>query len=348
MSLDRRAKTGRRKLAVVASCCPAMGSPRVTSVDVAKAAGVSQSTVSLVFSGKAAGRISAATEASVRAVAADLGYRPNAAARALKTGAARTIALVVPDITNPFFPRLLRGTQQAAREAGYTVALIDTAHDHEWGARSAEALQSGPADGLLLFEVDPPPVDAGWEPIVVIESDGRGHPSVVLDVVGGTRQAVAHLQALGHTRIGHLTAVWDTLTFIQRREVIDAMVDGDVPRAKTDFRVDAARADALDWLRGEPDMTAAFCDDDVLAAGLFVAARELGIRIPEDLAVVGFGDFDIGRVLDPALTTIVADAAALGRMAFEVLSEQMVGGTPADRVLPVGLEVRGSTVAGRG
>ena len=225
MSLDRREKTGRLDLAVMASC-GRMGSPRVTSVDVAKAAGVSQSTVSLVFSGKAAGRISAATEASVRAVAAELGYRPNAAARALKTGAARTIALVVPDITNPFFPRLLRGAQQAAREAGYAVALIDTAHDHEWGARSAEALQSGPADGLLLFEVDPPPADAGWEPIVVIESDGRGHPSVVLDVVDGTRQAIEHFQDLGHTRIGHFTSVWDTLTFIRRREVIDELVGG--------------------------------------------------------------------------------------------------------------------------
>jgi len=318
----------------------------VTSVDVAKAAGVSQSTVSLVFSGKAAGRISAATEASVRATAADLGYRPNAAARALKTGAARTVALVVPDITNPFFPRLLRGAQQAAREAAYAVALIDTAHDHEWGARSAEALQSGPADGLLLFEVEPPPADAGWEPIVVIESDGRGHPSVVLDVVGGTRQAVAHLQALGHTRIGHLTAVWDTLTFIRRREVLDAMIDGEVPRAKTDFRLELARDDARAFLLAHPEMTAVFCDDDVLAAGLCLAARELGVRIPADLAVAGFGDFDLGRVLDPPLTTVVADAGALGRMAFEVLIEQITGGRPADRVLPVTLAVRGSTVAG--
>jgi DNA-binding LacI/PurR family transcriptional regulator len=320
-----------------------MASARVTSVDVAKAAGVSQSTVSLVFSGKAAGRISAATEASVRAVATELGYRPNAAARALKTGAARTVALVVPDITNPFFPRLLRGAQQAAREAGYAVALIDTAHDHEWGAQSAEALQSGPADGLLLFEVDPPPADAGWEPIVVIESDGRGHPSVSLDVVDGTRQVVEHLQALGHARIGHLTSMWDTRTFIQRREVLDAMVAGGVPRAKTDFRIEVARDAALDFLRAHPDMTAVFCDDDVLAAGLYLAARELGTAIPRDLAVAGFGDFDLSRVLDPPLTTVVADAAALGRMAFEVLSEQMAGGKPDDRVLPVTLDVRGST-----
>ena len=93
---------------------------------MARRVGVSQSTVSLVFSGKAAGRISARTEAAVRAAAAELGYRPNAAARALKTGAARTIVLVVPDITNPFFGGLLRGAQTAARAAGYAVALIDT------------------------------------------------------------------------------------------------------------------------------------------------------------------------------------------------------------------------------
>ena len=181
---------------------------------------------------------------------------------------------------------------------------------------------------------------------MVIESDGRGHPSVVLDVVGGTRRPIAHLQELGHTRIGHLTSVWDTLTFIHRREVIDAMVGGEVPRAKTDFRIDVARgrrARLAAWRAGH--------DRRVLrrrrARGRALRRRARArIRIPEDLAVVGFGDFDIGRVLDPALTTVVADAAALGRMAFEVLSEQMAGGTPADRVLPVGLAVRGSTAPG--
>ena len=182
----------------------ALSADRVTSVDVARACGVSQSTVSLVFSGKAAGRISARTEAAVRAAAEELGYRPNAAARALKTGAARTVALVVPDITNPFFGGLLRGAQTAARAAGYAVALIDTNNDRDWGAASAEALRAGPADGLLLFEVDPPRRAAGSEPIVVIESESRGHPSVRLDAERGTEAAVRHLLELGHRRIGHV------------------------------------------------------------------------------------------------------------------------------------------------
>ena len=119
----------------------------MTSVDVARRSGVSQSTVSLVFSGKAAGRISAGTEAAVRAAAAELGYRPNAAARALKTGAARTVALVVPDITNPFFGGLLRGAQPAARAAGYAVALIDTDNDREWGAPRPRRCRPVPRTG---------------------------------------------------------------------------------------------------------------------------------------------------------------------------------------------------------
>src|SRR3954453_5209714 len=98
---------------------------RVTSVDVARRAGVSQSTVSLVLSGKGRGRISARTEEAVRAAAAELGYRPNLAARTLRTGVARTVGLVVPDITNPFFGRMMRGAQRAAQQAGYTVVLVD-------------------------------------------------------------------------------------------------------------------------------------------------------------------------------------------------------------------------------
>jgi DNA-binding LacI/PurR family transcriptional regulator len=129
---------------------------RVTSVDVARRAGVSQSTVSLVMSGKARGRVSAATEAAVRRAARDIGYRPNAAARALRTGAARSVALIVPDVTNPFFGHVMRGAQAAAWTAGYTVALVDTANDPAWELSSYEALRGGPVDGFLVFGIDPP------------------------------------------------------------------------------------------------------------------------------------------------------------------------------------------------
>src|SRR5215213_2114355 len=237
---------------------------RVTSVDVARRVGVSQSTVSLVFSGKAAGRISARTEAAVRSAAEELGYRPNAAARALKTGAARAIVLVVPDITNPFFGGLLRGAQTAARAAGYAVALIDTDNDRDWGAASAEALHAGPADGLLLFEVDPPKWAAGSEPIVVIESESRGHPSIRLDAEGGTEAAVDHLLELGHRHIGHIASIHDGPTFRHRRRAVDRRLGGPPPRVRSDFVLDDARAAMLELLGAHPELTAVFCDDDVI------------------------------------------------------------------------------------
>ncbi len=319
----------------------------MTSVDVARRCGVSQSTVSLVFSGKAAGRISARTEAAVRSTAEELGYRPNAAARALKTGAARTVALVVPDITNPFFGGLLRGAQTAARASGYAVALIDTDNDRDWGAASAEALRAGPADGLMLFEVDPPRRAAGSEPIVVIESESRGHPSVRLDAERGTEAAVRHLLELGHRRIGHVASVHERPTFRLRRRAVDRLVQGDVPRVRSDFTLESARDAARELLTSQRELTAVFCDDDIVAAGAYLAVRELGLRIPDDLSVVGFDGLDIGRVLDPPVTTVVADAEELGRVAFELLMAQLAGKRPRSRVLAVELDVRGSTAPPR-
>jgi len=324
-----------------------LAAERVTSIDVARRCGVSQSTVSLVFSGKAAGRISPRTEAAVRAAAAELGYRPNAAARALKIGAARTVALVVPDITNPFFGGLLRGAQTAAREAGYAVALIDTNNDRDWGAASAEALRAGPADGLMLFEVDPPRRAAGSEPIVVIESESRGHPSVRLDAERGTEAAIRHLLDLGHTRIGHVASVHDLPTFRLRRRAVDRLVGGDVARVRSGFTLDSASDAARGLLRERPELTALFCDDDIIAAGAYLAVRELGLGIPDDLSVVGFDGLDIGRVLDPPVTTVVADAEELGRVAFELLAAQLAGRRPRSRVLRLELAVRGSTAPPR-
>lgn len=324
-----------------------LSAERITSVDVARRVGVSQSTVSLVFSGKAAGRISARTEAAVRAAAAELGYRPNAAARALKIGAARTIVLVVPDITNPFFGGLLRGAQTAARAAGYAVALIDTDNDRDWGAASAEALHAGPADGLLLFEVDAPKWAAGSESIVVIEAESRGHPSVRLDSEGGAAAAVEHLLALGHTQIGHVASVHERPTFKLRRRAVDRRLDHGAPRVRSDFKLDAARDATLELLGAHPELTAIFCDDDVIAAGAYLAARERGLRIPGDLSIVGFDGLDIGRVLDPPLTTVAADSAELGRVAFELLTGLLAGRRPRSRVMSVELLVRGSTAPPR-
>jgi DNA-binding LacI/PurR family transcriptional regulator len=297
-----------------------------------------------VLSGKARGRISARTEESVRAAAAELGYRPNVAARALRTGVARSVALVVPDIINPFFGRVLRGAQRAAQRAGYTVMLVDIGPDRAWEAASLQALLAGPADGLLLFEADLPP--GATEHAIQIEMCPRGLPVVRLDVETGVDAALDHLLEIGHRRIGHVASGFSAPTFDLRRERIEARFGPDVPTTHSAFTFEEAARAAAPLL--EQDITAVICDDDILAGGVYLAARERRIEIPRDLSVVGFDDLDFACVLAPPLTTVAADAEGLGAAAFEALARDLAGDPPpAEQVLPVALRVRESTAAPR-
>jgi DNA-binding LacI/PurR family transcriptional regulator len=318
----------------------------VTSVDVARRAGVSQSTVSLVLSGKARGRISGPTEAAVRRAAEELGYRPNVAARALRTGVARTVGLVVPDVTNPFFGRVLRGAQRAARTAGYAVALVDAGRDRDSEIASIEALLAGPADGVLLFGMDPPPGTTGH--VVAIEVASCALPVVRLDVEAGTEAAIAHLLDLGHRRIGHLAASVGASTFRARatrlRATLAAAELEPAATATAPIEFEGAAAAAAPLLAA--GCTAVFCDDDVLAGGMYLAAREAAVAIPSGLSVVGFDDLDFARVLEPPLTTVAADPEALGAAAFAALAAKLAGApVAAVQTLPVRLVVRGSTAS---
>jgi len=325
----------------------------VTSVDVARRAGVSQSTVSLVLSGKSRGRISAPTQEAVRRAAEQLGYRPNVAARALRTGLARTVGLVVPDVTHPFFGLTMRGAQEAAWAAGYAVALVNVPGEADWQQAPLEALRAGPVDGFLYFSVEPPRGGPGSEHMVVIEASPEGTPWVRLDTEGGSDAALGHLLALGHRRIGHLGSSLSFPTFDIRTERWRAALAsvGEEPspdlRASALFDFDDAARAALELLGGGRPPTAIFCDDDILAGGVYLAARERGLRIPEDVSVVGFDDLDFAHVLSPPLTTVIADAERLGAMAFETLAAGMAGEEPTGRVLPVELVVRESTAPPR-
>ena len=240
--------------------------------------------MSLVFSGKGQGRVSEATQEHVRRCARELGYRPNVAAQALRLGSSRAVALLVPDITNPFFSRVLRGAQRAARSAGYTVALVDTANDRRWEEQTFEALRAGPVDGYLLFEVDPPGGLGPDEHVVLMEGEAPGRPSVRFDAEGGAAAAFTHLVELGHERIGHLAAAFDAPTFhrresARRRVLGEAGLDPDTqPRALTPISIEDARQAAGPLLDERP--TAVYCDDDLIAAGLYLAARERGLRLP--------------------------------------------------------------------
>jgi LacI family transcriptional regulator, repressor for deo operon, udp, cdd, tsx, nupC, and nupG len=322
----------------------------VTSVDVARRAGVSQSTVSLVLSGKSAGRISARTVEAVRTAAEELGYRPNVAARTLRTGVARTVGMVVTDVTHPFFGPVLRGAQLAAWRAGYAVTLVDVANDPDRERASFEALRAGPADGYMFFTVDPP--EQSGEAVVAIEVSPPGMPFVRFDTGHGTDLAVRHLIALGHERIGHLGSELDGETFhIRREHLLARLAEAGLEPCGYEtaaFRFDAAHRAALALLGDDGRRpTAVYCDDDLLAGGVYLAARDLGISIPDELSVVGFDDLPFAQVFEPPLTTVAIDPEALGASAFEVLAALMEGGSPEGRVLPVSLVVRGSTAPPR-
>jgi len=302
--------------------------------------------VSLVLSGKSAGRVSARTEGAVRRAAQELGYRPNAAARALRTGATRTVGMVVTDVTHPFFGLVLRGAQLAAWRTGYAVALVDVANDPDRELASFEALRAGPVDGFLFFTLEPP-AHTG-EHVVAIEVEPPGMTFVRFDVDRGTELAIRHLMDLGHERIGHLASVLEGETFQRRRArmrelLVAAGHDGEICETAAFDYDDAARAAGL--LLDRPQRpTALFCDDDVLAGGAYLAARERGLRIPADVSVVGFDDLPFAKVFDPPLTTIAIDGGQLGEIAFAVLAALMAGEpAPPGRILGAELVLREST-----
>ena len=209
------------------------------------------------------------------------------------------------------------------------------------GGGSLQALLAGPADGLLLFEADLPP--GATEHAIQIEMCPGGLPVVRLDVEAGVDAAMDHLLELGHTRIGHVASSFDAPTFD-----LPARPDRATARRRRHRRCRRrSRSRARPRAAGpllEQDVTAVFCDDDILAGGVYLAARERGIAIPRDLSVVGFDDLDFARVLAPPLTTVAADAEGLGAAAFEALARDLAGETAAaEQVLPVALRVREST-----
>jgi DNA-binding LacI/PurR family transcriptional regulator len=181
-----------------------------------------------------------------------------------------------------------------------------------------------------------------------MEVEEPHRPSVRFDAEGGAADAFSHLLELGHRRIGHLAASFDAPAFhlrdgSRRRVLAEAGLDPDAqPRAVTAIGIDDARDAAGPLLDEQP--TAVFCDDDIIAAGLYLAVRERGLRIPRDLSVIGFDDMDFARVLEPPLTTVALDAEQLGASAFELLEHSMTGRRTRRRiVLPAELLVRGST-----
>ncbi|GIL02895.1 MAG: LacI family transcriptional regulator [Alphaproteobacteria bacterium] len=326
----------------------------VTSFAVAEAAGVSQSTVSLVMSGKAAGRVSKATRLLVEETARRLGYQPNASAQMLRTGSLKTLSLAVPNVEQPFFGQVLVRAELTARENGYSVLLIDTSSDTRWCERLVRMIRGRLIAGCIVYAGDVAaerllrPVR---DHILYVEADDVARSGVDLNVAAAMRMVVEHLAGLGHRRIGYFAADYAKGAFRRRfRYFLDEVERAGLafdPRwqARSTFGLDPATENAVGLLRSG-DFTAVFCDDDLLAAATYRAARQLGRIIPDDLSVVGFNDVELARILWPELTTVAIPTEKVARSSVERMIATLQGDETDDDgpdIVDLLLRVRGST-----
>lgn len=319
----------------------------VTVHDVARAAGVSISTVSRALS--APGRVAPATVERVVRAASELGYRPNRAASGLRSGRSGVIGLVVPDLENPYFASVAKGVQARAHTHGRAVHIVDTDESVTTEAGEVRGLAQQ-TDGVILCS----PRDLNRDlaaladrPVVLVNNRAEGLPSVTADHLVGMFRAVAHLRALGHRRVAYVGGPESSWSNRQRREGLrraaETHEDVEIVLAGA-FRphVEGGRA-AADLVVGA-GATAVVTYNDLVAIGLMERLRSRGLEVPRDLSVVGCDDTFVAALASPPLTTLSADLHEMGARAVDVLVALLAGEDPPPAgELPVELVVRGST-----
>ncbi|GAB3915074.1 LacI family transcriptional regulator [Microlunatus endophyticus] len=333
----------------------------VTIHDVAAQAGVAASTVSRALNNP--GRVNATTRERVQRIAAELNYVPSSQARALSSGRTRTVALLVPDITNPFYFDLIRGTQHQLKAAGYSQVLLDTEESAGQESESLERLRKT-CDGVILTAsrlTDEQIVAASrLHPLVTVNRNVHGVPSVLLDVPAAINQALDHLVSLGHRRICYVSGPPNSFSNRWRwRALNEAIRSRQRPGG---VKIEAVRigpfapkttsgAGAADAVINT-NATAAIAYNDLLAIGMLRRMAERGLSVPDDVSIVGCDDIFGADFCNPPLTTMTAPIEQAGRAATTMmlgLLNPMTPGQVSPRggerrvLLPTHLTVRSTT-----
>ncbi|MEO1061878.1 MAG: LacI family DNA-binding transcriptional regulator [Actinomycetota bacterium] len=317
--------------------------------DVARKVGVSTRTVSRVVRGEQG--FSAETEAKVRAAIEELGYRPNLLARGLVSGRSGTIGLVGGDMSDPFFPELADGVQRAARDRGITMFFGTMDNEPDRQQSVLDSLVSHGADGVIVFPAAGTDeqlrgfAEAGLR-IVSVDHPVTGHniSAVMSDITGGAHAAVGHLRERGRSRIGF---IGNATSVAQRRRGAYEAALGD--EAEVCVELDEATssggiAATARLIERHPDLDGIFAYNDVMAIGAIQHLTASGRRIPDDIAIVGFDDIEVGAFITPPLSTVRIDRLRLGRTAVDLLLTMMNGErTEVTTLLPVELIVRSSS-----
>ncbi|HQW37001.1 MAG TPA: LacI family DNA-binding transcriptional regulator [Thermoflexales bacterium] len=292
---------------------------------VAEKANVSLKTVSRVVNNER--EIADETRTRVLETINELGYRPNLVARSLVTQRSNIIGLIVPDICNPYFSEVARGVQEITQENNYSL-MIASSEDSERGEiELLRVMNSQSVDGVILFgpmwseAVDA--FGAGNRPIITVNTF-YDHPRVgcvMADHYNGACAAMDHLFARGHRRIAMLAdVVGDPREERRVSAYQDSLVKHGLPVDESlivrgNPRIPGGRAATKKLLTERPDVTALFCFNDLLALGALKACAEMGVRVPEDCAIVGFDDIDFASITTPALSSVRVDKRELGRSA---------------------------------
>jgi LacI family transcriptional regulator len=322
--------------------------PSVTLRDVAHAAGVHPGTVSRALNAETRALVSPETAERVIRAAEELGYRPNRIARGLKTNRSSTVGVIVPDLTNPLFPPIVRGIEDRLGAAGYTALIASTDNDPDRERQAFEAMRARQVDGFIIAtaRLDRGLLDgteAAAAPIVLVNrrlEDGS-LPAVTVDDREGVRLAVDHVLALGHRRIAHLggpralsTGHERRLGFREAMEGAGVEIDEGAVRFAEAFTEREGARVCRELLDAVPEVTAIVAGNDLLALGCYDVLAERGLRCPRDVSIVGFNDMPFAARFDPPLTTVQIPHREIGAAAAGLLLERLAGdGAPPRHVM---------------
>jgi len=325
---------------------------------VADAAGVHVATASRALDPRARHLVSEPTRAKVIEAAARLDYRADLIAASLRSGRSRMVGILVPGLGNPVYAPIIAGAAEALEAAGIGCMVGDTGFLRERSEGLVQALMARRVDGLLLTSSFDDR-DLGAEqatrrnvPLVLVNRGLPGLVAVRPDNTVGMRMAVDHLVGLGHRRIGYVGAHLSSVQRNDRRDAFDAAMAHHglvavAPPRQTGFQRQDGLEGGLRLLADAPRTTAIVCGNDLIAVGVYDAARRLGRRIPDDLSVTGHNDVPFMDMLGPPLTTIRVDYRGLGATAAALLLRRIAGEPIEEVLMPPRLMLRASTAPPR-
>lgn len=328
--------------------------------DVAERAGVSLSAVSLVLSGRRRESISEATRKRILAVVDELGYRPNRRAQSLATGVTDTVGVFVSEISNPFFPEIIHSFEIAATSRGYQTQLVNTEYDPERARSAVRKMIDNRVLGIAIFtsQFDRKLFDEIVRNHIPIVSVGPAPAEpwisrITIDFASGLQDLLRHLASRGHRRFAaiigpeQLRSVQEYVKTLRRVARKQGMQVSQV--ISCNYRHDGGMQ-AVHALVKDPDIpTAILCGNDLIALGAISALEQAGIRVPQDVSVVGFDDLVFARLTRPPLTTAGVPREELGALAFEIINRMIGAKRPREesrRITPR-LVVRNSTAPPR-